>query len=191
MVFGLKVLAVLRAWSLETLLEMGTKWRASEELSSELNLFDDSGYACGLSATASVGLAKKASGKQAMWIQICQPWLHASRKDVAVLQREPGWTDREEDFDSYWGKKNLCDRPKQGWGFSVTLDVYKQAWANLFGFVVTYAATILEAPPCTPLATLKKMKVSELRALCEENKLVKPTEKRVLKEDLIALLRLI
>ena len=112
-----KVLAVLHRWNYDRLLEMMKHWRKfgqrsrvwAEISSDQKKLMDKSGYQ---SSFASSSVAKAAATKQHMWLQICQPWLEA-RRDVAVLQREPGWTDREEDFDRYWGKKNLYDKPKQ------------------------------------------------------------------------------
>eukprot|EP00729_Bicosta_minor_P020729 gene20729-28956_t len=140
--------------------------------------------------------------RQKMWVQVCQPWSKPDggtfpgscgelRNDVAVLQREPGWTDVEEDFDSYWGKKNLYDKPRMAWGFTVPEAVYTAAWTSLFEFVKTQRGKQTFADPHpVPLsgADLKKMKVAELRALCEKKRLVKETDKRVLKADLVAML---
>jgi hypothetical protein len=187
-----KVLAVVHAWTHATVREMEAAWRGSGELSGVLNLKQ---YGWGAAP-----VTKKQAGvvalRQTMWVQVCQPWLQREypnctiRSDVCVLQREPGWTDAEEDFDSHFGKRNFYDKPKKGWGFTVPEEVYRAAWVALFEFMGSPAGegSFAEAPAAISQAELKKMKVADLRALCEERKLVKSTAKRVLKADLLSLL---
>ena len=68
-------------------------------------------------------------------------------------------------------------------------EVYEKAWGKLFAFLAS-SETHPAAPTALSSKDLSKMKVAELRALCEKKKLIKPAAKRVLKADMIQLLEL-